>query len=299
MSYVKEDHLVSVIIPCTDRTTGLKRCLKSVMRQDYAGDIEVILVENNSLDRSVIPELLKDVNNYSVKHFYLIDCSNANIARNYGVLRSEGTTVAFLDSDDEWLEDHVSSSVDCLREHNAVYSGFLLDNGFNRKVKKSRKIQPAETPYSFLFGKCAAVAQTSSYMLKKDVLKLYPWDETLKRNQDYDFFIGIQKAVGWGFKPSITSIVYWDEGSSRTYSFEAFSKFYEKHCERMTRNERAAYLVDALNGLATYSKVGYLDFQKKLSPYRAELKIYVSIFTYNILFTKFLINMKSIVRRLF
>ena len=184
-------------------------------------------------------------------------------------------------------------------ECNAVYSGFLLDNGFNRKTKNSRGIYPSETPYSFLFGKNSAVAQTSSYMLQKNVLELYSWDETLKRNQDYDFFIGVQKVVGWNFNLSITSIVHWDEGSARTYSFEAFSKFYEKHCEQMSRRERAAYLVDAMKGLATYSKAGYSDFQKRLAPYRSELGMYDSIYTHNILVTKLVLNIKSMIRRLF
>lgn len=295
----RNNEIVSVIIPCTDRTIGIERCLRSVISQDYIGNIEIILVENNSKNKTVITSLLNKLSDIRIKHYYLEDCSNANVARNYGATNSAGEVLAFLDSDDEWLDDHISSSIDSLNDHEAIYSGFLLDNGFNRKNKESRKILPNETPYSFLFGRRAAVAQTSSYVLKKDVLKLYSWDESLKRNQDYDFFIGIQKTVGWGFKPSITSIVYWDEGASRTYSLEAFSKFYVKHCEQMTRNERAAYLVDALKGLATYSKVGYLDFQKKLAPYRSELKIYDSIFTYNILLTKFMINMKSIVRRLF
>lgn len=288
---------VSVVIPCTDRTTGLKRCLNSALNQSYTGKLEIILVENNSRDRSIVKGLLSDIGNSNIKHHYLEFCDNANVARNYGVSCSAGSIVAFLDSDDEWFENHISSSLDAFKEGGAVYSGFFLDNEFNRKTKASRQIQSNDSPYSFLFGKNSAFAQTSSYVLKKSVLETYLWDETLKRNQDYDFFIRIQKDIGWRFKSSITTTVFWEEGGARTYSFDAFTRFYKKHCELMTPPERAAYIADVMKGLAMFSEIGYCDFQKRIVPYRKYLSFYDSIFTYNFTITHFLLKFKSVIRR--
>ena len=41
---------VAVVIPARDEAEGIERCIRSLMRQDYAGELAIILVDDNSTD---------------------------------------------------------------------------------------------------------------------------------------------------------------------------------------------------------------------------------------------------------
>lgn len=272
---------VSIVIPCTDRIAGLKKSIYSCLKQSIKGDLEIIVVENNSKNLRIIPELLSEINDSRIKHYYLDDCNNANCARNYGADVGCGTYIAFLDSDDWWSKSHLE---ECLNEarkgHKAVYSGFFLDNGFKSKEKYSRQIKN-ESAYEFLFGKNSSVAQTSSFFIEKNIISSCRWDEDLKRSQDYDYFITVQNKCGWKYKKRTTSYVYWEEGAVRNLSIEAFKLFYNKHSPFMSEKEKAEYLVEVLKAIVTYSKDGYEDFLNLTRMFRKYLSFKDRLFTYN------------------
>jgi glycosyltransferase involved in cell wall biosynthesis len=253
---------VSVITPCTDRTVGLRRCLESALNQDYNGELEVILVENNSQDRSVITDLVSSINNINIKHYYLDSCANANVARNFGANKSQAEYVAYLDSDDFWLPNHLSKGIVCFEadvEVSAIYSGYILNDGIKDKQIYSRPISK-ETGYSFLFGSNPGVAQTSSYIVKKELNDLIQWDEELSRSQDYDFFVSVQLAVGWDYNPEMSVVVVWALGEKRKFSVDAFKFFYHKHEKNMLVGEKAGYVSRVLRALSQKTKADYLEF---------------------------------------
>jgi glycosyltransferase involved in cell wall biosynthesis len=292
--------VVSVIIPCTDRTAGLKRCLESVLRQDYAGSIEIILVENNSTDSIVIRKLVSVINNQSIKHFYLENCENANVARNYGTRKSSGIYVAYLDSDDFWLPNHISNNMnffDANPEAVALYSGYVLNDGIKDTIVSSRPIID-ETAYSFLFGHRPGVAQTSSYLLKRYALDVVEWDETLNRNQDYDFFASIQKIYGWQYNPLITSIVVWEHGVVRKFTASAFKDFYSKHKEHMLTTERAGYVSRVLRALSQNSKEEYLEFYSEGLLLRQKMQFPECMYSYGYGLAKFILWLRLLIAKI-
>jgi glycosyltransferase involved in cell wall biosynthesis len=290
---------VSVIIPCTDRTVGLRRCLESAINQDYRGELEVILVENNSQDRTLVSALVSSMDNVNIKHYYLDRCTNANIARNYGADKSSGKYIAFLDSDDWWESEHLQ---DCYGEilrsgAMALYSGFKLHNGLNIKVIISRAIQKCESGCDFLFSKNAAHAQTSSYFINKEVFKLCRWDESLKRNQDYDFFIRVQSNFTWAFKDKLSVNVFWPVGMARTYSADAFEIFYDKHRAEMSSENKAFYLYEILRALSFVGKHDYNKFLLEASKYRVHLGFVKKLQTYNYSITVLIGKARDLVRK--
>ncbi|MGD8172070.1 glycosyltransferase family 2 protein [Vibrio sp. TRT 21S02] len=262
-----KNQIVSVIIPCTDRVEGLDRCIMSALAQDCEAIIEVILIENNSNDRSKIPLLIESINDERIKHYYLELCENANWARNYGVEVSSGGFIAYLDSDDWWGEFHIRNNLELMSNGaQALYSSYTIDNGKYRQAKESYAIGQM-SPYEFLFGKNCGVAQTSSFFLDKKVFDIVKWDEDLKRSQDYDFFIRVQKHIGWTYNHNSDVYVYWQEGMARAISVPAFEMFLNKHESMMTENERAQYLSEISKALVETSKKDFLIFRKRLSPY--------------------------------
>ncbi len=88
---------VSIIIPAYNAEKTLRRCLDSVLAQDF-DDFEVILVNDGSKDRTL------DIGNEYTKHpaVILVDQKNwgASRARWAGISASNGEYIGFVDADD-------------------------------------------------------------------------------------------------------------------------------------------------------------------------------------------------------
>ena len=275
MGHKIEDVTVSVVIPCTDRVDGVLRCIKSALNQDYIGQLEILLIENNSKNKDIIKKLLVQINDLRIRHYYLESCSNANVARNFGSRMSNGKYIAYLDSDDCWLENHISKSIARLEQSSevgGVYSGYLLDDGVSVKSILSRAIG-VETGYSFLFGRNFGVAQTSSYVVKSSIFKKVSWDEELSRSQDYDFFITVQHQFGWCHKNDLTVRVCWELNTPRSRSTKSYLYFFNKHTCNMTDEQRARYLVEIIKAVASVSKSDFEVFSKLVGTSGRELNI--------------------------
>lgn len=98
--------MVSIIIPVYNTEKYLKRCLDSVIAQDYT-DWELILVDDGSTDQS---GAICDA--YSEKYFNIHVLHNCNqgpaASRMAGVEACSGDLVMFVDSDD-WLSENALS----------------------------------------------------------------------------------------------------------------------------------------------------------------------------------------------
>ncbi|WP_039915806.1 glycosyltransferase family 2 protein [Cellvibrio mixtus] len=95
---------VSIIIPAFNEERYIADCLKSVQALDYPSElIEIIVVDNGSKDRTV--EIARG---FGVD-VYVVPNVRVGAVRNFGVSKSKGEMVAFLDGDCippvTWLTD--------------------------------------------------------------------------------------------------------------------------------------------------------------------------------------------------
>lgn len=95
---------ISIIIPVYNVERFIKDCLQSVIGQTYIGEIECILVNDCTPDKSIdIAE--KAIKNYrgNIKFRFIHHKQNRGLsaARNSGLEQAQGEYVYFLDSDDE------------------------------------------------------------------------------------------------------------------------------------------------------------------------------------------------------
>lgn len=93
---------VSVIIPVFNREKIVANTIKQLLQQSI-GDIEVICIDDGSTDNSlnVIIEIATVDSRVCVFHQ---DNAGPGVARNNGILHSNGEYIAFLDSDDEFCD---------------------------------------------------------------------------------------------------------------------------------------------------------------------------------------------------
>ena len=100
--------LVSIVIPTYNRKSDLIRAIDSVISQSYT-NWELIIVDNNSIDGTI--DYINSLNNSRIK---LVSVSNNGLiaySRNKGIENSNGTYIAFLDSDDWWEYNKLEMSI--------------------------------------------------------------------------------------------------------------------------------------------------------------------------------------------
>jgi glycosyltransferase involved in cell wall biosynthesis len=102
----------SVIIPTFNRVDLIAEAIESVLRQTY-NNFELIIIDDDSTDGTVecVQERYKDyLNNGTIT---LIESEKVGVsgARNKGLEAAKGEWIAYLDSDNKWLEEYLQTFV--------------------------------------------------------------------------------------------------------------------------------------------------------------------------------------------
>jgi cellulose synthase/poly-beta-1,6-N-acetylglucosamine synthase-like glycosyltransferase len=103
---------VSVIIPAYNEEAHILSCLEAIQKQDFRGNMEVIVVNDGSTDRTAEIASKYPVNLIDLK----TNRGKAN-ALNVGIKHSKGDILVFSDSDSEIADSAVNLLVNSLEEH--------------------------------------------------------------------------------------------------------------------------------------------------------------------------------------
>lgn len=120
--------IISVVLPVYNRRHVIMRALNSVEQQSFRS-YELLIVDDGSTDELetlIIPKVLQRPNWRYLKH------ANRKVAwsRNIGIHAALGEFVTFLDSDDEYLPEHLRLRYDYLMAHpevDIIHGGVEID----------------------------------------------------------------------------------------------------------------------------------------------------------------------------
>ncbi|MGL5079822.1 MAG: glycosyltransferase family 2 protein, partial [Waterburya sp.] len=126
MVKIVEKFLISVIIPTYNRADLIIRAIASVREQVYQ-NLEIIVVDDAS-DQD-IAQVVQQINDSRIKYIRHQTNLGGSEARNTGIKHSQGKYIAFLDSDDVWLPNKLSSQLAAIfaqeeRDNLVCYSQF-------------------------------------------------------------------------------------------------------------------------------------------------------------------------------
>jgi glycosyltransferase involved in cell wall biosynthesis len=137
MSREFEPGLVSVMMPAYNAEAYIAEAIDSVLRQSYR-NWELLVVNDGSTDRTA--DIVAGYSDRRVKLFHQPNSGEA-AARNEALSHVRGEYVAFLDSDDIFLTEHLELTVGHLQAHpefGGVYTdGYYIDHDGNRLKKLS------------------------------------------------------------------------------------------------------------------------------------------------------------------
>jgi len=180
---------VSVIIPTFNRSEYVVRAVRSVLIQTFK-DFELIVVDDGSTDNTE-----QSLREFASCITYLRQSANRGVsaARNKGIEIAAAPWIAFLDSDDYWLEEKLSVQMEFVKQHPATVAcqteEIWIRSG-KRVNPKTRHQKPSGTIFKASLELC--LVSPSSVMIKRSVLdEIGPFDETLPAAEDYDLWLRI------------------------------------------------------------------------------------------------------------
>lgn len=182
---------VSVIIPFYSNFSWLDEAIQSVLNQTYT-DYEIIVINDGS------PEFDHDFLNRNKKNIIYFKTSNKGPAhaRNFGISKSRGEYLAFLDSDDLWLPTKLEKQVALMERDNLIWSHTkysIFQNVSESELRVFIDIDNSDFR-GYVFPKCISILNigTPCVMVRRDYLlknNFIRFAENMRFGQDGYFWI--------------------------------------------------------------------------------------------------------------
>jgi glycosyltransferase involved in cell wall biosynthesis len=181
---------VSVIMPAFNVAPYIGEAIESVLGQTYA-DLELLVVDDGSTDGT---DVIADGYAARDSRVRVIRQMNSGIstARNHALRISTSQVIAILDSDDAWDPAYLQEQVSVLdaRANVDVVTGnawFLGSSQNGRPARPWPDRRPAPTLAGMLADETAVFIM--SIFRRRVYETIGPFDESLRTNEDYDFWL--------------------------------------------------------------------------------------------------------------
>jgi len=188
--------MISVIIPTYNRASFLEEAIQSVLVQDFfirnaSIPFELLVIDDGSTDNT--KEVVRSFGDKVKYHFQ--EHKGVSAARNLGLELTQGDYLAFLDSDDLWKKEKMSTQMSFMKSFPIAKVCYTEETWIRRGVFVNP--QKKHQKYSgWIFDKVLPICllSLSSALFKREVFEeIGKFDEELPACEDYDF--GIRLAL--------------------------------------------------------------------------------------------------------
>lgn len=189
-------------------------------------------------------------------------------ARNVGLRASSGRWVAYLDDDDWWEADKLSTQLAAMEAQGAGVglcgAVFHETGGGTRLLPRSSPAGMAFADYivarpDLTFGR--SLVQSSCLVVDRSRAADVEWDATMPKHQDWDYALRlVRSGAKIGFTPR--PLVHIQQGSSGSISnlraWEASRVWFERHSDAMSARGRGDFIASHVlrSALASRSRAG-------------------------------------------
>lgn len=175
-----KEELVSIIMPTYNCAKFIGETIKSVIAQTYS-NFELIIVDDCSKDNT--KDVVNSFDDERIKYHRLEKNSGAAVARTTAMNMAKGKYMAFLDSDDLWMENKLERQLKFMKDNNynitcTAYEQVNEDGESLNKVIKTKK----KADYNRILLDCPV--GNSTVMYNVEALGKFEVPNIRKRNDD-------------------------------------------------------------------------------------------------------------------
>ena len=193
----------SVVMPTYNQAEYLKLSLQSVLDQTFR-DFDVVVVNNHSTDNTL--DVIDQIKDERVR---VIDYQNNGVigaARNVGIKATQGSYVAFLDSDDTWKNNKLEKVAEAIEADPQV--GLLCHDQLTKRdgrIGKPNRYGPpagfdgSTHDYLLLVGNCLSTSSTVVARKYLDEVGGFSEDPALITVEDYDLWLRLSQVCRFQF----------------------------------------------------------------------------------------------------
>lgn len=183
---------VSVVMPLFNRGDTVSSAIESVLTQSYR-EFELLVVDDGSTDDG--PAIARSISDPRLRHIRFAENHGADAARNEGIRQARGRLLSFLDSDDAFLPNKLSTIVAIFERRSGL--GGILDSfrkvypadGGRSKLCLNPEIADREELLDALFNRRLWKATSAISVTREAAVRAGMFDEGLAARQDFDFLI--------------------------------------------------------------------------------------------------------------
>ena len=199
---------ISVIIPTYNRAALIGETLESVIRQTRPVD-EIIVVDDGSTDNT--EKVIRAYSRYITKCIKQPNSGPA-AARNRGVREASGEFMAFLDSDDIWVQNKTEMEMEWFAKNEHLDLVFCHISNFQENNEK--EILEIRNPRieKYLVDNASDLKEILNCLIEENVIgtpsvivrrscfdRVGPFDESLKIAEDFDWWLRAARTCRFGF----------------------------------------------------------------------------------------------------
>lgn len=185
--------LVSVITPCYNSASFIAQAIQSVQNQTYA-NWEMIVVDDCSTDASVVIVEQLAANDPRIILRRLEQNSGTGVARNTAIELASGRYIAFLDADDLWMPEKLSTQIKFMEQHSLPFTfsfyDWIAEDGtdLQRTITTPAELRYRDMLYSNWIGNLTAIYDVD-YFGKIAIPKI-------RKRQDWMLWLTILRSIG-------------------------------------------------------------------------------------------------------
>lgn len=230
MGTITKTPFFSVIVPTFNRAKPLKRALESIGNQTFV-DFEVLIINDGS---DLFLDFYNDLKDQfdSRFHFFYSENKGPAAARNFGINKSIGQFICFLDDDDFYYQSHLETIYRSLSENSfrkALYRTFS-DISCASNSKQSQPFKEIK--------KDASIAQVIEHLfevpmymnnvsISASILKEMNFNDQIIFGEDYELWLRIVTRYPYVQINEITAVYDRSNESLSNGDAEKFMKYIE------------------------------------------------------------------------
>ncbi len=226
---------ISVILPVFNRAGLIGGAVESVLSQDF-GNFELIVVDDGSTDCTA--DVVRGFSDPRVRLVTLRENRGSNAARNKGILSATTPLLAFLDSDDCYLPNKLSSVLDAFQRRPGLdvlvdsFIKFTSPRAKRPQLELRNPVTRSTAEFASKLFRHELWKATSAISVKRDAaIRAGLFAENIKQRQDLDFLIRLTGIANCATTDEILWVKTWapDRITSRTRFLASTLELVRRH----------------------------------------------------------------------